>query len=126
MTSSLDMAQLTPSGVFGTGSGVGRPGETLNVNTVGEGFLFPGNRDPSQALHKLMAGYYLTRAEDLAGLPHQKRGGWHAFRRGWATRRKHLPVQDVMAQGGWRDVKALQTAYQGADAKTRLMVAESA
>ncbi|HSG09502.1 MAG TPA: tyrosine-type recombinase/integrase [Longimicrobiales bacterium] len=93
---------------------------------VGEGFLFPGNRDPSQALHKLMAGYYLTRAEDLAGLPHQKRGGWHAFRRGWATRRKHLPVQDVMAQGGWRDVKALQTAYQGADAKTRLMVAESA
>ncbi|MBX3717766.1 MAG: VCBS repeat-containing protein [Burkholderiales bacterium] len=32
--------QLTPSGVFGTGSGVGRPGETLNVNTVGEGFLF--------------------------------------------------------------------------------------
>ena len=65
-----------------------------------------------------MAGYYLLRAEKLAGLPHQKRGGWHGFRRAWATRRKVLPVQDVMRAGGWRDVKALQTAYQSADPET--------
>ncbi len=85
---------------------------------VGEAWLFPANRDPSRALNKLAAGYYLVRAEKLAGLPHHKRGGWHAFRRAWATRRKALPVQDVMRAGGWRDVKALQTAYQSADPQT--------
>ena len=42
---------------------------------VGEAWLFPANRDPSRALDKLMASYYLMRAEKLAGLPHQKRGG---------------------------------------------------
>jgi hypothetical protein len=42
---------------------------------VGEAWLFPANRDPSRALDKLMAGYYLLRAEKLAGLPHQKRRG---------------------------------------------------
>ena len=63
-------------------------------------------------------------AEELAGLPHQKRGGWHAFRRAWATRRKHLPVQDVMAAGGWRDINALQKAYQAADPETVRKVME--
>lgn len=72
-----------------------------------------------------MAEYYLRRAEKLAGLRHQKGGGWHAFRRAWATRRKHLPVQDVMRAGGWRDVAALQTAYQGADPHTVLKVVEA-
>ena len=32
--------------------------------------------------------------------------------------RKHLPVQDVMAAAGWRDVNALQKAYQAADPQT--------
>ena len=39
-----------------------------------------------------------------------ERWGWHGFRRAWATRRKVLPVQEVMRAGGWRDVKALQSA----------------
>ncbi|HAD75073.1 MAG TPA: hypothetical protein DCG16_04775 [Gemmatimonadetes bacterium] len=47
-----------------------------------------------------------------------ERWGWHGFRRAWATRRKVLPVQDVMRAGGGRDVKALQTAYQSADPET--------
>tara|TARA_B100001179_G_C18404736_1_gene323273 strand:- start:110 stop:301 length:192 start_codon:yes stop_codon:yes gene_type:complete len=47
-----------------------------------------------------------------------ERWGWHGFRRAWATGRKVLPVQDVMREGGWRDVKALQTAYQSADPET--------
>lgn len=71
-----------------------------------------------------MASYYLTRAEQLAELTHQKRGGWHAFRRAWATRRKHLPVQDVMRAGGWRDVEALQNAYPSADPETVRKVME--
>lgn len=91
---------------------------------VGEGFVFPGNGDPSEALNKQSAGYYLRKAEKLAGLTPQKQGGWHAFRRAWATRRKGLPVQDVMAAGGWRDVKALQDAYQGSDPMTTRKVME--
>lgn len=91
---------------------------------LGEAWLFPANREPAEALDKLMASYYLHRAEELARLSKQKQGGWHAFRRAWATRRKHLPVQDVMAAGGWRDVKALQTAYQAADPETVRRVME--
>ncbi len=93
---------------------------------LGNAFIFPANRDKGKALDKLMAAYYLTKAERLAGLPPMKRGGWHSFRRGWAQRRKHLPVQDVMAAGGWRDVKALQSAYQVADPKTTMRVVEGA
>ena len=93
---------------------------------IGDAWLFPSSKDPAEPTNKLMAGYYLKKAEALAGLPHQKQGGWHAFRRGWATARKHLPVQDVMAAGGWRDPKALQTAYQAADAATILRVVELA
>lgn len=93
---------------------------------VGEAWVFPANEDPSQALDKQMALYYLRRAEKLAKLPTQKQGAWHPFRRAWATRRKHLPVQDVMAAGGWRDVKALQSAYQAADPETVRRVLEMA
>ena len=93
---------------------------------VGEGSVFPANREASTPLSKCMAGHYLRKAEKAAGLPHQRQGGWHAFRRAWATRRKHLPVQDVMAAGGWRDVKALQSAYQAADPETVRRVVEGA
>ena len=37
-----------------------------------------------------------------------------------------MPVQDVMAAGGWRDVKALQSAYQSADPDTVRRVVEGA
>lgn len=85
---------------------------------LGEAWLFPANEDRSEPLGKLMASYYLHAARELAELPKQKRGGWHAFRRAWATKRKHLPVQDVMDAGGWRSPEALQTAYQGSDPET--------
>ncbi len=91
---------------------------------VGDAWLFPSSRNPAEPTSKLMASHYLRKAERLADLPHQLRGGWHSFRRGWATARKSLPVQDVMRAGGWRDVKALQTAYQGADASTMRRVVD--
>lgn len=91
---------------------------------IGDAWLFPANRDPSRSMGKLMAGYYLRRAEKLAGLPHVERGGWHMFRRGWATARKDLPTADVMRAGGWRDFRALQEAYSQPDAKTTLRVVE--
>ena len=50
--------------------------------------------------------------------PHLGHGGWHTFRRKWATERKHYPIQDVMAAGGWGDPTCLQTLYQQADDAT--------
>jgi hypothetical protein len=36
-----------------------------------------------------------------------------------------MPLQDVMAAGGWRDPQALQRAYQHADAATLSRVMEA-
>jgi integrase len=82
--------------------------------------------DATRPMNKLLAGYYLKRAEKAAGLSAVKRLGWHGFRRAWATQRKALPLADVMRAGGWRDVKALQEAYSQADARTTLQVMEHA
>ena len=52
-------------------------------------------------------------------------GLWHAYRRKWATERKDLPLKDVAAAGGWKDVTTLLTCYQHADEATMLKVMES-
>ena len=92
---------------------------------VGEAWLFQRDeRRPDEPMTRRLANVRLNKAEKLVGLLHQKRGGWHTFRRAWATRRKHLPVQDVMAAGGWRDINALQKAYQAADPETVRRVME--
>ena len=64
----------------------------------------------------------LAQAEKLAKLPHLERGGWHAFRRKWATERKHLPNVDVAAAGGWAGTETLVRCYQQADDATMLAV----
>lgn len=85
---------------------------------VADAPLFPGRRDEAHPVHKALAGYWLRRAERLAGLPRLERGAWHAFRRLWASERRHLPAHDVAAAGGWRSLAVMQTAYQHADAAT--------
>jgi integrase len=92
--------------------------------SVGEAWLFEYSLHPGQALPRNAAKWRLAQAEKLAKLPHLEHGGWHAFRRAWASQRRHLPVQDVAAAGGWRDIQALQTAYQHADAATMRAVME--
>lgn len=91
---------------------------------VGDVLLFPARQDTTTPVSKTTAYYWMRTAEKRAGLPHQKQGGWHAFRRAWATARKHLPLQDVMHAGGWLDPAALQSAYQHADAETIRAVME--
>jgi hypothetical protein len=61
-------------------------------------------------------------AEALAGVQAQKGSLWHAYRRKWATERKHLPDVDVAAAGGWITVQTLKTAYHQADPDTMLRV----
>jgi hypothetical protein len=65
------------------------------------------------------------RAEAAAGLERLDGGLWHAYRRKWATERKELPLKDVAAAGGWKDVTTLLTCYQHADEATMLKVMNS-
>jgi hypothetical protein len=50
----------------------------------------------------------------------------NAYRRKWATERKELPLKDVAAAGGWKDVTTLLTCYQHAGEATMLKVMEFA
>ncbi|MHB1863401.1 MAG: tyrosine-type recombinase/integrase [Gemmatimonadaceae bacterium] len=93
---------------------------------VGEAPLFSASSDPSRAVHKVLVGYWLRRAEKLAKLPKLERGGYHAFRRLWASERRHLPAQDVAAAGGWRSLSTMRSAYQHADSATVFQVVENA
>lgn len=61
-------------------------------------------------------------AEGLAGVDSQEGSLWHAYRRAWATARKHLPAADVAAAGGWKNAMTVRKVYQQADQETVLQV----
>lgn len=86
------------------------------------GLMFPSasNRDVAVDRHEFRT--WLEGAESRAGLPKLEGGLWHAYRRAWATSRKHLPVSDVAAAGGWKDVTTLLRCYTQADNDTILAV----
>jgi integrase len=89
------------------------------------GPLFPEQRDSSQHMAAEMLDQWLRIAETRAGVPKLKGALWHAYRRKWATERKDLPLRDVMAAGGWKDVTTLLTSYQQPDDATMLRVMSS-
>lgn len=68
------------------------------------------------------AGARAAEAEKLAELPKQQGSLWHAFRGGWATARKHLPLTDTAAAGGWACTETLLRCYQQPDDATMLAV----
>ena len=85
--------------------------------------LFPDLKDPTVAIPKHKPEDWLRQAEKLAGLEKQDGSLWHAFRRGWATARKHLPAADVAKVGGWKQGSVtLLEVYQQPDADTTLAV----
>lgn len=103
----------------------------LAVNpALGEWPLFPAPRAKMEIKQGMIpkpwsrhhARKLLERAENAAKLERLDGSDFHAYRRAWASARKHLPVQDVASVGGWRDIKTLQTAYQQVDASTMLAV----
>jgi hypothetical protein len=92
---------------------------------IGEAWLFGCGRREGEHATLNAANWRLTCAEKAAELQHVRRGGWHAYRRAWATRRKNLPLKDVMAAGGWSESKSLEAAYLGEDAETMQRVMEA-
>lgn len=65
---------------------------------------------------------WLNVAEKKAKLPKLDGSLWHAYRRKWAIERKGLPLKDVAAPGGWKDVATLLEVYQQSDEESVLAV----
>lgn len=86
------------------------------------GLLFPSERRPNQPVQRRVIDEWLMIAEREAGLPKLTYGRWHPYRRKWATERKHLPLKDVAAAGGWKDASTLLKCYQQPDRETLLAV----
>jgi hypothetical protein len=84
--------------------------------------LFPSPANPARSIDYGLASDWLLEAERLAEVPRLERGIWHPYRRKWATVRKHLPLTDVAAAGGWKSTQTLLKCYQQADEATMLQV----
>lgn len=80
----------------------------------------PGTSREPLTRHDLRA--LLEKAEENAELPKLDGSLWHAYRRLWATERKHMPVADVAAAGGWQGPSTLLTCYQQATPEAMLRV----
>ncbi len=66
---------------------------------------------------------WLRDAISLAKMPKKRLGGWHMFRRGFATARKGMPLRDLASVGGWRDTETLMKSYVHATTEGTLKVA---
>ena len=91
---------------------------------IGQSWLFP-TKDGTKPWPRELFDQMLRHAEQEAELEHLKGGLWHPFRRKWATERKHLPIPDVKAAGGWKDTNTLLTCYQHTSDESMLAVMES-
>jgi integrase len=87
---------------------------------AGPVFSAPGSREGLMDRH--LFDKWLSIAERKAGLSKLDGSLWHAYRRKWAMERKHLPLKDVAAAGGWKDVATLLAIYQQADPESVLVV----
>jgi integrase len=75
------------------------------------GWVFAAEEDADVPMDRKMFDKWLRYAEKQAGLPKLEGGLWHPYRRAWATARKHLPLTDVAAAGGWKDTSTLLRCY---------------
>lgn len=94
----------------------------LDLPGIGDAPLFPSPYDPSEAVSRHVADRWLRDAEERAEVEPLDGSLWHAYRRRWATVRKHLPATDVAEAGGWAGPETLQRVYQQADQETMLEV----
>ena len=67
---------------------------------IGEAPLFPAPRRAGRSWTRHHAKDLLERSEVAAELEPLEGSDFHAYRRAWATARKHLPLKDVAEAGG--------------------------
>jgi integrase len=89
------------------------------------GYVFSAPKARDGIMDRHLFDKWLTVAEKKAKLPKLDGSLWHAYRRKWAIERKHLPLKDVAAAGGWKDVNTLLEVYQQADEESVLAVTSS-
>ena len=82
------------------------------------GWVFPSTRFPDQPMDRWAMVKWLLVAEADAGLPKLVGGVWHPYRRKWAMERKHWPIRDVAAVGGWKSIRSLVEFYAQSDRDT--------
>ena len=74
--------------------------------------MLASDTDATTAMNRHTLAGCLESAEAAAGLPKLAGGLFHPYRRKWATERKHRPLTDVAAAGGWQNTATLVTCYQ--------------
>ena len=62
-------------------------------------------------MERHLADKWFRKGETLAVVEKQKGSLWHAYRRKWATERKHEPDADVAKLGGWKSMVSLKASY---------------
>jgi hypothetical protein len=91
---------------------------------VDAGLCFPKVYDAMRSVSPDELTVWFRDLEASIGLPKLPRGVWHPYRRKWSKERKHLPATDVMAAGGWKDIKTFMDSYNEPDMDTMRRVAE--
>lgn len=88
--------------------------------------LFPAPTDPSRPVGYATIRQWYVNAEENAGLKHRDQGGFHEFRRWYATKMKDIPDQDEVAEiAGWKDQYSMRThGYTQTESKRRRSVIE--
>lgn len=89
---------------------------------IGEAYLFPSPLNSIRPVSQTLTGRWLKTAEKKAGVTKMQGSLWHAYRRKWATERKHLPLPDVAAAGGWKGPATLLNVYMAPDPETMYRV----
>jgi integrase len=89
------------------------------LGAFGDGWLFPlqtndGPWDRKMFDRLLREAQKAAKTDDGEPLKPLRGALWHAYRRKWATERKHLPAVDVMKAGGWKSRQTMETCYQQA------------
>lgn len=86
------------------------------------GYVFAAPNAADGVMDRYLFDKWLSVAERKAKLPKLDGSLWHAYRRKWATERKHLPPKDVADAGGWKDVNTLLQVYQHSTEESMLAV----
>ena len=86
-------------------------------------WVFPFVPNAERPLDYCEVRRWLRDAIAFAKLTKERLGGWHMFRRGFATARKVMPLRDLASVGGWRDTETLVKSYVHATTEGTLRVA---